>query len=214
MLFSLIELLIVITIITILLTMLLPMLNNVKKSAQAINCKENMKQMGTAISMYRNDYDGLFPPALACSGAYPYAWHGFLMTYMRSDDFIWDIDNYHIFKCPAQITDYKFNLKIKYGYNYYIASHLNGTPIFTRRNVVSPCKTVTVIDTDDDIEYSYIQIALRWDLMMTTSDSSIISQRHMKKTNMLFVDGHTDQDTRTKIVGDDNLRRDYYDPTR
>ena len=59
--FTLIELLVVIAIIAILAAILFPVFAQAREKARTISCTSNLKQLGTAVAMYVQDYDEHFP---------------------------------------------------------------------------------------------------------------------------------------------------------
>lgn len=59
--FTLIELLVVIAIIAILAAILFPVFTKVKGQAAATSCKNNMREIATAFTMYADDHNGCFP---------------------------------------------------------------------------------------------------------------------------------------------------------
>jgi prepilin-type N-terminal cleavage/methylation domain-containing protein/prepilin-type processing-associated H-X9-DG protein len=59
--FTLIELLVVIAIIAILAAILFPVFAQAREKARQAACQSNLKQIGTAFSMYVQDYDECFP---------------------------------------------------------------------------------------------------------------------------------------------------------
>jgi len=60
--FTLIELLVVIAIIAILAAILFPVFARAREKARQTSCLSNMKQIGTAVMMYVQDYDEVMPP--------------------------------------------------------------------------------------------------------------------------------------------------------
>lgn len=61
--FTLIELLTVIAIIGILAAILIPVVGRVRESARSSQCTSQLREMGNAILLYTNDYNGRTPPS-------------------------------------------------------------------------------------------------------------------------------------------------------
>jgi prepilin-type N-terminal cleavage/methylation domain-containing protein len=62
--FTLVELLVVISIIALLMAILLPALSKARYAAKMIVCTSNLKQIGTLVSSYQTDNDGMVPVML------------------------------------------------------------------------------------------------------------------------------------------------------
>jgi len=91
--FTLIELLVVIAIIAILAAILFPVFAQAREKARSTTCLSNFKQLGTAVTMYTQDYEGAYP--LAWYDKPQYGFDCVLQPYIK---------NVQVFDCPSNKT--------------------------------------------------------------------------------------------------------------
>ena len=97
--FTLVEMLVVIGIIGVLAGLVMPVLARARESAKRSKCIGNMRQIGCALTMYADDYDGFIYPSVynegwkAPMGRYPprSAWPFAIGAYVREPG---------VFRCP------------------------------------------------------------------------------------------------------------------
>jgi prepilin-type N-terminal cleavage/methylation domain-containing protein/prepilin-type processing-associated H-X9-DG protein len=140
--FTLIELLVVIEIIAILAAILFPVFARAREAARGTQCKSNLKQLGAALMMYRNDYDDLNCRYRLCPNRTgdplcltltpPTSDSGPNETWWAPQDSAttWDLDpvninrpgmlapyvkNYGIFRCPSYTGQVGYAMSYIYG---------------------------------------------------------------------------------------------------
>jgi len=133
--FTLIELLVVIAIIAILAAILFPVFAQAREKARQATCVSNLKQLGTACTMYAQDYDESYP-MLESGGAVRLTVANLLDPYIKTNKKnvnaaggnLWPEDS--IWRCPSGTT-YDFGDKQSYftvAYNYLYLTAANPGP--------------------------------------------------------------------------------------
>ena len=187
--FTLIELLVVIAIIAILAAILFPVFARAREAARATSCKSNLKQIGTAIQMYTQDYDELMPVERTTNPN--------MSIIQLTDPYV---KNLGVYNCPSQSVKsiLAYNGERSYSYN---RQFLSGQSLAAIQSVAD---TVCFADATpntwmgawmlfppsggartDSLDGKQIPV---WTAQTQTQFN--FAERHSDNGNVLFVDGH------------------------
>jgi prepilin-type N-terminal cleavage/methylation domain-containing protein/prepilin-type processing-associated H-X9-DG protein len=229
--FTLIELLVVIAIIAVLAAILFPVFSAAREKARAATCVSNTKQVNTALNLYLQDYDEVFPgysertylpPAPEPPADTP-IWTSFIYPYTR---------NQQIVLCPSASQTRWGGVWgergwVSIGYNthfgeWFIQQGEVGTPIRVRlAQLQRPSVSVAfadsssgdtaVIPSHDPRGYNYRgYIVSNYDTRegscgrptVVNGGGDTLSDRHSGGTNVAFCDGHTKWYTTSRLLPD------------
>ncbi|MFQ6098016.1 MAG: DUF1559 domain-containing protein [Armatimonadota bacterium] len=171
--FTLVELLVVIAIIAILAAIIFPVFSRAREKARQTKCASNLRQIGMALTMYADDWDGVHTRGQFYPWTSVHTWREAIGPYVR---------NREVLECPSRGRD-----PYSYGYNiaYWGAGDwkdgmhgINDTWPVPQSAVAEPSETVWVVDFGP-----YWGCGLEYGTQEPT-------RRHNGGFNTLFVDGH------------------------
>ena len=201
--FTLIELLVVIAIIAILAAILFPAFAKARESARRISCVSNLKQIGSGIMQYTQEYDEKLPPSNDSNTLAGVSWPVMIKPYVQDTN---------IYRCPSNTSAIAM-VTTPVGNDTYLNHYrANGGVLATdvaAAGGIRPMSRVTGAALGDITSPSQCILVSEYSGTNTDPDTETatdaVFQGHLGTTNFLFADGHVKSMRPTLTVQGTNM---------
>jgi prepilin-type N-terminal cleavage/methylation domain-containing protein/prepilin-type processing-associated H-X9-DG protein len=191
--FTLIELLVVVAVIGILASLLLPALATAKKRARAVQCINNLKQIGDGTQMYAHDNENQLQLDALIPGSN--TWATILATNVG-------LDTRNVFVCPSYKPAEWENWLNVYGIRRDPPPNCVRGPagVFFRTDCIdNPTEYLLVADTTSQAQGGFT--ARQYYFFRVDSPLRIVHARHFGRANGLFLDAHVEPCNQRRLEG-------------
>ncbi len=217
--FTLVELLTVLAIVVVLAAVVIPATLDAGKRSQAATCAGKLRNLGGAVHLYCQDHGGAFPRSFHSAAPHREpGWAASIAPYLGAPVIKtpeeWKPVFHRLLRCPADTNSdaatYSYGLNVFFELDP-AGDDYEGTPATWRcsAQVPTPARTILLGETKASSFGDHF-MCHQWSGQAAVTNA-VAFDRHQRKANFLFVDGHVERLAATETFTSE--RRNLWNPS-